>query len=643
MSEGGQFRQLRGATGIIVKIITVSFMLYSLLQVSGVFARFGIYIDTIPYLAGHLAFGLAIVFLLVPPTKSSRKDRLPWYDALLAILVAAQPVYVFFAFGQIQYHLAMGEIKPYELGLTMLLFALVLEAGRRTTGLSMPIITVLFIVYSLTSNYLPGILRAPKFDFVDLARNLGMWSGGLYGRVTDVSATILVMFILMAYFLLASGAARFFIDLAISIAGRWRGGPAKVAVLASALMGTVSGSASANAATVGLITIPMMKNIGYQPYYAGAIEAVASNGGQIMPPVMGIAAFIMADFLRISYASVVIAATIPAILYFTAVLVMVHLQAVKSNIKALPPEQIPSFRKTLIRGYPYLIPIFVLLYIMLGLDFTPQLAAIYSMLALVLITLFRRQTRMGPRAVIRSLDGGAKGMNSIIAVIAMAGMIIGCVELTGLGVRFSSIMTVLASGNLLLLLTLAAIASLVLGMGMPTSACYILLAITIAPTLVALGVKPIAAHMFIFYWGLAAQITPPVCVATFVAAAIADAPVFKTGWQAMRLGISAYIVPFAFVYGPGLLMVGTASEIVTTAITALVGIVALSAAVEGYLLVLANPLQRLLLLVGAVALIFPGLATNIIGFSLIVGVLLWQMPSWRASRRAQAEATGGSS
>ena len=626
------FRQLRGVTGRSVAALAVSMSLYHILYVSGTLARLHIYITYLPHLAAHVFFVLALVFLLVPPTKRAAKDKIPWYDILFTLMAVAQPIYLFFMFDSVEADLARGILTPNQLGLTITAVVLILEATRRTVGIALPLVALSFIIYALFSNHFPGFLLSVGYNIWDLARFIGMWSDGIYSTLTAVSATIIIMFIIFAEFLTVSGGSNFFTNLALSLVGHIRGGPAKVALVSSAFFGTISGSTVANVVVDGAITIPLMKGAGYKPHYAAAVEAVASNGGQIVPPVMGATAFIMADFLGISYARICIAAILPAILYYAAVFVMVDLEAAKSGIRGLPRESLPSLKKTLLQGWHFLVPLLVLVYLMMIIRFSPQMSALWAIVSLILVCSVRKRTRLGLRAILHALEGGAKTILLVSTVLITAGIVVGVVNLTGLGINLSAGLVEVSGGNTLILLWLSAITCTILGMGMTTAAAYMLLAILVAPALVSLGLLPLSVHMYVFFWGLAALITPPVCGGAYVAAAIANAPPFKTGWQATFLGIATYIVPFVFIYDPSILMIGSAAHILLTFIRTLVCIAAVGVAIEGYLLKKASLAERILFFGGGILLITPGWLTDIIGAGIIALTVAWHVRLAKAHR-----------
>jgi TRAP transporter 4TM/12TM fusion protein len=405
--------------------------------------------------------------------------------------------------------------------------------------------------------------------------------------------------------------------------GRYRGGPAKVAVLASSLFGSINGSGAANVAATGVITIPLMKKLGYKPHYAAAVEAVASNGGQIMPPVLGLTAFLIMDFLGVSYLKIVLAAIIPALLYYAALFIMIHLEAVKTGIQGLPRSELPSIKKTFLDGWPFLVPM-ILLVTLLGLQFSAQTAVLYAIGALILASWLKKDTRMGWRKISQALDEGLKVIPSIGVIICMAGILIGVMEVTGVGLRLTGGLVALAGGNMFILLLVTAACALVLGMGMPGVAVYVLLAIILAPALVQAGLPPLVAHFFVMYYGITSLLTPPVCLISFIAAGIADAPYMKTGWQAMRLGIVVYLVPFMFAYGPELMLIGKPLDIAIAVVTAFAGVVLLSAGIEGYLFRTLKWFERIFFLAGGVLMMIPLPLYTYIGIGIGATLMLLQ-------------------
>jgi len=624
-STPGRQRQYTGAMARIVTVIGVIMALYHLLYILHIFERLGIYILAPSFAAGSLGFILMLVFLLIPMTRGAPRDKLPWYDIIFASLSAVTAGYVFFLGKEMAIRDAFTEILPIDLVMGSVMIFLIFEATRRVIGPVLPSVATAFILHAMFCSYIPGLFHGKGFSWGDIVKQLFVWNGGIFSIPMHVAATIVIAFIIFAQFLQTSGAGKFFIDVAFSLFGRFRGGPAKVAILASALFGTLSGSTSGNVASTGVITIPMMKQIGFKPHFAGAVEAVSSNGGQLMPPVMGAVAFVMCEFLEIPYVRVCAAALIPALLYFLAVFIMVDLESVKLGLRGLPRKELPSFRKVMREGWCYLIPLVVLIYLLAVLLYAPETAVLYALGSLFIVSIFKKGTRLGPNKIIHALEFGSRGMLEVGTACATAGIIIGCIGLSGLGQKLSMGLIDIAGGSSLLLLILTAIASFVLGMGMTSIPIYIMLVILVAPALTKSGVLPIAAHLFVFYWGLVSFITPPVCIAAFVAAAIAGSKPFQTGWEATRLGIVSFIIPFMFVYGPALLLEGSGEEVALAVATAIVGVAALAAGLAGYVLRPANWLERMLLIGGAMLLIFVGWMTDVIGTGVITMVAINQI------------------
>ena len=509
-----------------------------------------------------------------------------------------------------------------------------LEATRRAVGWPIVLVAVAFLLYTRFSDLFPGLLQARGYDISRMVAVLYTGRDGIFGMPTGIAGSIILVFILFGQLLLVVGAGRWFIDLACAIAGRFRGGPAKVAVIASALFGTISGSPAANVAATGVLTIPLMKSIGYKPSFAAAVESVASTGGAIMPPVMAVTAFIMAEFLGIPYASVAIAAFLPAILYYIAVFVQVHLEAVKTGLHGLPREEVPGFWKTFKQGCHFLLPIGVLVYFLLIRGYSPTTSALYACAALVLASMVRKGTRPNPRRMLQALEGTGQGMLLIGTACAISGIVIGCTVLTGVGIRLAQLLITTAGGSTFVLLLLAAVTSAILGMGISVIVAYILLAILVAPALTGMGMLPLASHLFVYYFAVLSFITPPICVSVYIAAGIANAPMMRTGLQAVRLGIVAYIVPFMFMYDSALLLKGSPAAVALAVVTSVVGVIALAAGVSGYALRRTNWLERILLLAAGVGLIMPGWITDVIGAGVLAAVMLWQ---WKGMRVARVE------
>jgi len=607
-----------GAMAKAITAIAVAMSLYHILYITHALEKVGVYLLIPPFLGGSLGFILVMVFLLVPMKKNTSKNKLPLYDKIFAFLSAATTFYIFFMGVKIAERTALPEIILFDSILGTILIILILEAVRRVIGMVLTVVVICFILETIFSNYIPGLFQGRGFSWGAVVKQLYLWDTGIFNIPMEVAANVIFAYLLFASFLNLSGAGKFFIDLALSLFGRFRGGPAKVAVLASAFFGTISGSTSANVATTGMITIPMMKQTGYKPHYAAAVEAVASNGGQIMPPVMGAVAFIIPEFLGISYASVCKAAIFPAVLYFLSIFIMVDLEARKIGLKPLHKEEIPPIREVLLGGWTNLVPIGGLIFFLGVLSYEAQFAAMWSLGILIIVQLLpHNRRRLGWKEFIQGLEISSRGMLEVGVSCAAAGIIIGCVGLSGLGQKLSMGLIELSGGNLFFLLLITAVACFILGMGMTSLPIYIMLVVLVAPALVKSGVLPIAAHLFIFYWGLVSFITPPVCIAAFVAAAIAQSDPFKTGWQATRLGIVSLIIPFMFVYGPPLLLEGNLLEVIWAIFTSLIGIVGLAVGIAGYALKNVSWFERFLSIAGGVALVFPGLKTDAVGFGLI--------------------------
>ncbi|MFC1816613.1 TRAP transporter permease [Thermodesulfobacteriota bacterium] len=623
-STASRYREYTGVLGKIVTVAAVVFSLYHIIYAFGILQTTHFYIDVVPHRAIHLGLVLFITFLIVPWRKG-KATKLTWYDALFAVFALVWNAYLVLNWDNVHAMCAQFALPKPLLISAIVNGVLVFEASRRLIGLIMPSIAACFVIYLFTSSYLPGFLRAGSCSTERVICYIGLWADGIYGMLLGMSATFIVMFILFAQFLNSSGAGEFMMKLAYCAMGRFRGGPAKVAVLASAFFGTISGSAAANVAATGSMTIPLMKHTGYKPHFAAAVESVASNGGQLTPPIMGIVAFIMAEFLGIPYWQICVAAALPATIYFVVLLTMVDLEAAKEGLHGLPLEEIPSLRKTLKEGWQFIIPIVVLVIFLMVLKYSPMKSALYSLLTMTVVAQFGKGRRFGMREILGALVKGAQNMLDVACISAIAGVLVGAVSLSGLGTKLASGLTHLAGGNLVALLFLTAITCIIMGMGVTTSGVYVILAILVAPALVQIGLLPIVAHFFVFWWGMSAMITPPVCPTVYVASGLADCNPWPAGWTATRLGIATYLVPFAFVYDPALLMIGKPIDVFFAATSALIGSLSLAAGLQGYVLYHANWLERLLLVFGGSALIIPGLSSDLIGILLIAMGLMRQV------------------
>jgi len=587
-----------------------------------------------------LAILIFIGYLIYPAGKgmTKRVNHIPWYDIVLAVLGAAAFLYYSFNFRTIV-RLATN-IRPQDVYIGIFGILLLAELCRRVVGIPILVVAGGFITYAFIAGY---SLRR-------VIHHLYYNTEGVIGTPIGVCSTFIVIFVMLAAFLEKSGIATFFIDLSNSVAGWTAGGPAKVAVIASGFEGMISGSSVANTVGSGSVTIPIMKKTGYKPEFAGAVEASASTGGQIMPPIMGAAAFLMAELTGIPYAVIALSAALPAVLYFTGIFLMVHFEAKKLGLAGLPKEMIPHFgRLFLAKGYLFL-PVVVLVSFM-GMGFTPAYAACFGILSAFIVSMIRKETRMTPKSLVEALSNGSRNTIGIAMACAIAGIIVGIVSLTGIAqsligglMRVVSFPLFVQTGtSLLIALIITMFTCLVLGMGVPTTANYVIMATITAPMVIRAGtatgyaVPLLAAHMFVFYFGIIADITPPVALAAYAGAAIAKADPMKTGINATRLAITAFIVPYIFVFSPAILLIDTTPlQVIRIVIGAFIGMVGLAAGLEGFMLLKVPVPLRLLAIVGGLLLIDPGLVTDVVGIALIALVTMTQVIASRKVKAAGA-------
>lgn len=608
-------RKLRGYLALLVTAIAIAMSAFHLYT-----AGFGLLL-TMKQRALHLLFVFLLGFLLYPSTRKSRKDRVALLDWVFAILGVVVTAYILMNYEDLVRRGGLPTSTDLLLG--VITIALVLEITRRSIGPELPIIALVFIGYAFVGPYLPGMLGHRGYSYVRVVDQLYTTTEGIFGTPLGVSATFVFMFILFGSFLDITGVGQFFIDVAFAVAGHRKGGPAKAAVLASGFMGSISGSSIANTVTTGAFTIPMMKKIGYRPNFAGAVEAAASTGGQILPPVMGAAAFIMSEFTNIPYIEIVVSAVVPALLYYVGVMVMVHLQASKRGLKGIPKEDLPQFRNTFYMGFHLILPLVAVVLFLIR--FSPLRAAFLSILVALAVSMLRKHTRITFKSILLAMEDGAKKAVSVAAACACAGIIVGIVTLTGLGLTFANLIVSFAGGLLLPTLILTMIASIILGMGLPTTAKYIVLATMAAPALVQLGVPLIAAHLFILYFGVIADVTPPVALAAYAGAGIAGGESFKTGVQALKLASAGFLIPFIFAISPELLLIDvTVVRAITAIISATVGVVAFASAVQDYFISKTKIWERGLFLVGALMLINPDVMMDLFGLIVVVVPVMTQ-------------------
>ena len=610
------YRKLTGTHHRLVAITAITFSLFQLYT-----ASFGL-LPAQMQRAVHLLFVLFLSYLLYPVRRGARQTRIPWYDGILSVLAASCAGYIAYNYTGLMDRAGAFTTLDIIVGIVGIL--VVLEACRRVVGLPILIIACSFIAYAFLGPYMPGFLNHRGYSFRRVVGHLFYTTEGILGLPLGVSSTFIFLFILFGAFLDKTGIGKFFIDIANAIAGFSAGGPAKVAVISSAMMGTISGSSVSNTVGTGSFTIPLMKNLGYKPEFAGAVEAAASTGGQLMPPIMGAAAFLMAETLGIPYLQVAVAAIIPAVLYFSGIFIMVHLEAKKLGLKGIPRDQLPRISKVMKEQGHLILPLITILYFLIQ-GSTPMKAALYGIITSVLAGMLRKNTRMGLRDFLEALENAGRTILGVAIACATAGIIIGIVTLTGLGLKMASGLVALAGGLKLPTLIFTMLASIVLGMGIPTTANYLITSTITAPAVVQLGVPVLAAHFFAFYFGIVADITPPVALATYAGSAIARGNPFKTGLTATRLAIAAFIIPYMFTLNPIILFIGaTPLRVIQVLTTSLIGMLGVGAAMEGYLLGSVKIWERILYLAGGLLLIDPAYTTDMIGILLIITALLSQ-------------------
>mgnify|MGYP003584970550 CR=1 FL=1 len=615
--------QYKGFMAKVISAIAIAFSVFQLYT-----AIYGV-LDAQLQRAVHLGFGLSLVYLLYPTRKCWSREKLHPLDLCLAVLGAAAPAYICIKYQELV--LRAGTVNSTDLAVGLLGIVLVIEATRRVVGIPMVVVVCAFVAYAFAGPYMPGVLAHRGLTPSQLISHLFFTTEGIFGIPLGVSSTFIFLFILFGAYLESTGLGRFFIDLANAVAGWASGGPAKVAVLSSALMGTVSGSSVANVVGTGSFTIPMMKKLGYHKNFAGAVEAASSTGGQLMPPVMGAAAFLMAEFVGVPYIEVVKAAAIPALLYFSGVWLGVHFEAKRMDLKGIPRDQLPKawiiFKE---RGH-LAIPLVVIIYLLVS-GYTPMRAALFAIFLSIAASFLRKSTRMKPIEIVRGLENGARNVLGVLVACAAAGIIIGVVTKTGVGLKLASGLLDLSGGMLLPTMFFTMLTSLILGMGVPTTANYVITSTIAAPALVQMGVPVLAAHMFVFYFGIIADVTPPVALAAYAGAGISGGNPLMTGVNASKLAIAAFIIPYVFVMSPVLLMIhATTGTLLMAAATAVIGMVGLSSSLIGYLADKCTMPERILLFLSGIMMIDPGTTTDIIGAALFAAILLLQLRRRRAA------------
>jgi len=612
----GAKRKLTGTRARLVSIIAVLMSLYQVWQC--------VFSSMQPQLhyAIHITFVLVLLFLVYTPFSRSNRNDLTLMDIIFAILALVAGVYYI---TQVDRYVnrwpLVDQLTTMDIITAIIMTILVIEGTRRTMGTVLPMIAIIFLVYVVGGHLLPGFLRHRHVSFLDTLDQLVFTQNGIFSSPFVVASTFVFLFVMFGAFFANSGAGDFFYNFSMALAGRFSGGPAKVAIVASALFGTINGSPTANVATTGSFTIPMMKRIGYKPVYAGAVTAVAGTGGGILPPIMGTAAFLMVEMAGIPYGKIALAAALPGIIYYVALTFMVHLKAKKDGLSGIDSSELPSLSKTLREGVQFLLPLVVLV-VMLGKGYTPSLTAVAGTASVVIVSWFRKDTRMGVRKILKSLESAAISSLIITLSCAIAGMVINGLMTTGLSGKLASLILRLGGKVPILALIITAVLCILLGMGMPVAAAYALTASLAIPSLYELGISPMAAHLFVVYYSTMSAITPPVAVASYAAAGICGADATKVGWSACRLGITSFIVPFMFVFNGDLLLSPENLGLSTLWVvgTSILGAYTLSASLEGWLLDELRPWQRLIMFVSGLMTIYPEMLTDFVGIVLFAAI-----------------------
>ncbi|WP_420795526.1 TRAP transporter permease [Halalkalibacillus sediminis] len=630
-------------------------MIYFVFMLAIAYSAFHLYItfNPLPALQQrslHVAFGLALIFLIYPTFAKQDRAKIPFYDWILFALSIFSTVYLMYEYNAIVTERG-GIPTNMDIIVAIITVVLVLEAARRVTGIILPIFALIFLAYPFISHmeFMPFRLMTRDFDLGDIFGQMFLKTEGLFSTAIGASVNFIFLFILFGAFLAKSGMGQFFNDIALALAGHRQGGPAKVAVVSSGFMGSINGAAVANVVGTGAFTIPLMKKIGYHRNFAGAVEASASVGGQVLPPIMGASAFIMAETTGIQYGTIALAALIPAVLYYLAVIMQVHFRAGKRDLRGIPKADLPRVKEVMKERGHLLLPI-VGLIVMLYQNVPVGYAAFYTIVLTVIVATLRKSTRMSIKDILDAMAQGARQSLAVMIACAVVGIIIGVVSLTSFGTVMTSSIASLGSGSLFLTLFFTMIASMLLGMGLPSIPAYIITATMAAPALAAFDVPILVAHMFVFYFGIFANVTPPVALAAFAGAGVSGGNPMSTGFQALKLSLAGFIIPYLFVYNPAMLLIDTEGvatnatefgvppimDVVLIVVTAIIGIVALSSALEGFLKTPMNPIYRIVLGAGALALILPEVTSDIIGF-VVVGFMF--VLNYMQHRRTNAVST----
>ncbi len=623
-------RQLVGKTLIVVNLICFSMAIFQLYA-----AGLHTFIANV-LRATHLGFGLCIVYLIYPACKRAARTRIPWYDVILAVLGTITNLYLVVNFEELSLRAGLMTRTDYIMGILMVL--LLLEAARRVVGPVLVSVASFFLIYTLFGAYFPAAISHRGVSLANLIRHMYLTTEGVFGTALGVSASFIFLFILMGAILRHMGTGEFLIDIAICAFGKQRGGPAKAAVVSSALFGLVNGSAVANIATTGTFTIPLMKKVGYRAHFAGSTEAAASIGGQIMPPIMGAAAFIIAENLGVSYIKVCAAAALPAFLYFTGIFFAVHQEAVRMDIKGLPSEEIPELKQVMKRAY-LIVPLIAII-VMLIIGFSPAMAGFIAILVAIALSWLKPESRLTPKKLFYAFADGAKNALEVLIACAVVGFIVGSFTLSGMGLRLAALVVDVGGGVLIITLLLTALASLVLGMGVPTTANYVMMAMITVPAVTAMGVVPMAAHLFCFYYGIISDLTPPVALGALAGSGIAGAKFMPTALNATKLGVAAYIVPFFFVYHPILLLGQNpfTPELLLVLPFTMFGIMVMSCGLYSFVIEKSTWYERIATFVAAFLMVWPDLTGSLMGACLFGIVYVLQRR--RRTKQSLVELSG---
>jgi len=579
---------------------------------------------TLKHRSLHVSMMLFMSFILYPATNKSSRRKLPIYDIVLAFLSLGITAYVWYDYANIISR--AGLINTTDMIVGTVLVLLVLEASRRISGLPLTILASIFVLYGLFGRNIPGIFSHRGYDWNALVNQFFVSTDGIYGTSVGVASSYIFLFILFGEVMNKSGMGKFFNDIALALAGSSKGGPAKVAVIASGFLGSINGSAIANVVTTGTFTIPLMKKTGYSDNFAGAVEATASVGGQLLPPIMGAAAFIMAEMVGIKYSQIIMYAAIPALLYYLGIIMQVHFRASKNNLVGIPKEELPKTKDVMRERGHLLIPIVFLLVMLFFSGRTVVFSAFWSIIVTVIVSMFKKTTRMNFRDILDSLASGARGTVSVAIACAIVGIIIAVTSVTGFGLNMANAIILLGGTSILATLVLTMVTCMILGMGLPSIPAYLITATIAAPALVKLGIPVVAAHLFVFYFAMFANITPPVALAAFAAAGLSGGDPMKTGLASVKLALAGFIIPYMFVFNNELLLLNTTWPIaLRVTFTSIIGVILIGVAIEGYLVRSVPLVLRLVSFAGALLLISANVVQDLIGFALIVILVLHQV------------------